>query len=165
MQIFQPVEHHRRRTRRVLTTALALSVGLLGSSTTWWLARPGQPVDHALGVAVPDGSRQLHEEHSDGDPEQAYMAVYLSSALPVGELMERFDAIAVESRIESRRYQLADGTEIFIAPPRDIPATRLSPIHPVSDGVPLGTRAWIVISHGRPPDSTWSVSVPPYGES
>ena len=143
--------------------ALAWSLTVLLFATGWWLMRPGRSVEEALGVPLPDGSRQLHEERAPTD--EPFTAVYLTSTLSVSDAMDRFASIAVEANAEARRFVLRDGTEVVVAPPQDVPATRLTPIHPVSEGVPLGTRCWIVISRGRPPASTWAVSVPPYGES
>lgn len=165
MRVLETVEQHRRRKRRVLAITLVLSLGALASAAGWWLIRPGRAVHEVLGVAVPDGCRQLHEERAGEEDAPHFRAVYLSSTWPVEDVEALFEPLAVERRQDSRRYLLEDGTEVFVAPPRDVPATRMSPIQPVSDGVPLGTRSWIVISHGTPPASTWTVSVPPVGES
>ncbi|HJL19572.1 MAG TPA: hypothetical protein RMH99_28170 [Sandaracinaceae bacterium LLY-WYZ-13_1] len=165
MKVYETVEQHRRRKRRRLATVLLLSLGALAAAFVWWLARPGRPVQRALGVSVPEGSRQLHDERATADADASFDAVYLSSTLSVAEATARFSSIAAEANDETRRYVLPDGTEVVVAPPHEIPATRLSPIHPVADEVPLGTRSWIVISRGTPPASTWTVSVPPLGES
>ena len=163
MQVLRTIEEHQRWTRRVLLVALGWSVAVLSIAGAWWLARPGRSVDEALGVTLPGGTRQLHEEHIDAD--RPFAAVYLTSSASVSETMDRFEAIADETNRENRRFVLPDGAEVFVSPPQDVPATQLTPIHPVSDGVPLGTRSWIVISRGSPPASTWAVSVPPFGES
>jgi hypothetical protein len=161
LPVLRTVAETRRERGLVLfaTGFLTLLVGWMGLG--WWLGRPGEPVDRALGVELPPGSRQVHAEHADVNPDAPFTAVYVTSAWTVAEAVERFEALAVEHHESARRFVLPDGTVVVVARPDDVPATRLSPIHPVRDDVPLGTRSWIVISRGTPPAATWSAAVPP----
>lgn len=147
-----------------MLSALALALGSWTAACAWWIARPGEPVESALGVSVPDGTRRLHGEEMTIDDETSFTAVYLSSALSVADAMAYYAAMAEHADEETRRFLMPDGTIVEIAPARDVPATRLGPIHTVSDGVPLGTRSWIMVFRGAPPASTGVVAVPPLGE-
>lgn len=165
MRVLRPVRNLRRPRRRLLLSALALALGSWTAACAWWVARPGEPVETALGVSVPEGSRQLHAEEMALEAEAPFSAVYLSSALSVNDAMAYYASIATETDEATRRFVMPDGSIVEIAPARDVPATRLGPIHPVSDGVPLGTRSWIIVVRGAPPASTGVVAVPPLGES
>lgn len=162
MEVLRTVEETRRRRAwtLVLTGALTLLVAAL--SVAFWLGRPGEPVEHALGVALPPGSRLVHHEHVEVDPASPYQAVYVSATWTVDEAVARFQTLASESHAEARRFVMPDGTMITVLRPDEVPATRLPPIHPVSDRVPLGTRSWIVVTRGIPPAGTWTAAVPPH---
>ena len=162
--ILSTVEQHRRRARRQLAAALALSLTFIGVAFAFSLARPGAPVDSALGLEMPSGTRVIREEHA-ASPRAAFGAMYLSSTLPVDTAVARFGALPGVLTHGERRFLLPDGRQVVVAPAREIPATQLGPIEPVYEGVPLGTRSWIIVSRGAPPDSTGVVSVPPLGES
>lgn len=166
MQVLRTVAETRREQAVLLfaTGFLALAFGWLGFA--WWLGRPGEPIQHALGVDLPIGSRQIHVEEADTDPRAPFAAVYVSTTWSVDEAVERFAAIAAEHHESARRFILPDGTVVVVARPDDIPATRLLPIQPIADSVPLGTRSWVVLTRGTPPAATWSAAVPPHvGES
>jgi hypothetical protein len=162
-----PTVAQTRRERAIVLFAagfLALVFGWVGLA--WWLGRPGEPIEHALGVELPHGSRRVHAEHAEVDPDAPFAAVYVSSTWSVREAVARFAAIAVEHHESAQRFILRDGTMVLVARPEDVPATRIGPIQPVTEGVPLGTRSWIVITRGTPPAATWSAAVPPHlGES
>lgn len=166
MRVLRTVEQVRRKRRRLLGGTFLLLTVLLAAPFTWWIVRPGEPVESALGVALPPGTRLVYSERMDTEPGPApFVALYLASTLTVDALEARFEAIADRPHRSSRRFVLSDGTVVVVAPPYDVPATQLSPIHAVTEGVPLGTRSWIILSHGTPPTSTTSIAVPPMGES
>jgi hypothetical protein len=119
-----------------------------------------------LGVSLPSGSRRVHEEQVTVDADAPYRAIYVSTTLSVDDAIDRFAKIATEGDRDARRFVLPNGTSVVITAPDDVPATRLMPIQPVTEGTPLGTGAWIVLSRGTPPEATWTTAVPPdFGES
>ena len=162
MLVLKTVAEHQRRRRRWWVSALSLISLLLLAPAAWWMLRPGIPVDHALGLELPPGTRLLHSESRD---EGSYRAVYLATTRSVEEHEERFSALAVETRPASHRFVLRDGTVVIVAQPYDIPSTRMMPVREVSAGVPLGVRSWLVFLKGELPESTRAISVPPLGES
>ena len=193
MQVLRTVQQHRRLARRTLALSLAASMGFVAAGLGWWLGRPGVPVTEAYGLTLPPGTRLVFEEHgpapepvvappahvlahsraealaADDDKPPLrpieYAAMYLAAAVPLDVTQAQVEGIRGVTPLGGRRYRLPDGLEVALAPARDVPATRLAPVEPVSDGVPLGTRSWIIVSRGEAPASTGTVSVPPYGES
>lgn len=193
MQVLRTVQQHRRLARRTLTLSLAASMGFVAAAFGWWLGRPGVTVTEAYGLTLPPGTRLVLEEHGPANepgvsstaPVLAhshaahavsaadkpvprpieYAAMYLAAAVPLDVAQAQIERIRGVTPLGGRRYRLPDGLHVALAPARDVPATRLAPVEPVSDGVPLGTRSWIIVSRGVAPASTGTVSVPPYGES
>lgn len=165
MEVLRTVEETKRERAMVLLASGALAFFFAWASFAWWVGRPGEPVERALGVELPPGSRQVHEEHVEVDPDAPYDAVYVSATWTVDEAIARFERLAKDSNLDARRFVMPDGTMVTVLRPDEVPATRLLPIHPVSDGVPLGTRSWIVVTRGIPPAATWTAAVPPNLES
>ncbi len=165
MRVLRTIEDARRERVMMLFASgfLALFFGWMGLA--WWLGRPGEPVENAFGIEMPPGSRQVYREHVASDPDSPFEAVYVSATWTVGEAVQRFARIAAHKDMDARRYVMRDGTMVFVSPAGDVPATHVAPIRPVSDGVPLGTRSWIVIVKGTPPTTTWTAAVPPNLES
>lgn len=162
MRVLRTVAEVRREQALLLfgTGFLALALGWTGLA--WWLARPGQLVERALGLELPAGSRLVHSEWAEVDPESPFAAVYVSTTWTVDEAVARLTPLATEHHPAARRFLMSDGAMVVVARPEDVPATRLLPIHPVTPSAPLGTRAWIVVSRGTPPAATWSAAVPPH---
>lgn len=165
MEVLRTTEATKRERAVVLLLAGLLALAFAWAGFAWWLGRPGEPADSALGVALPPGSRIVHEEHVEVDPEAPYEAVYVSATWTVDEAVERFSRTAVQRNVNARRFVMSDGTVVMVLRADEVPATRLVPVHPVSDGVPLGTRSWIVVMRGTPPAATWMAAVPPDLES
>jgi hypothetical protein len=165
MRVLRTVEDARRERAIMLFASGFLALVFAWMGLAWWLGRPGQPIDEALGVEVPPGSRQVYTEHVDSDPESPYEAVYVSATWTVNEAVTRFARSAAHRDLEARRFVMRDGTMIFVSPASDVPATHVTPIRPIREDVPLGTRSWIVIVRGTPPATTWTAAVPPNLES
>jgi hypothetical protein len=165
MDVLRTVDETRRERAMVLLASGLLAFLFAWAAFAWWVGRPGASVERALGVSLPAGSRQVHEEHVEVDPDAPYDAVYVSATWTVDEAVERLAAIATDSNVEARRFEMRDGTLVTVLRPDEIPATRLLPIQPVTEGVPLGTRSWIIVTRGTPPAATWSAAVPPNLES
>lgn len=165
MEVLRTTEETKRERALVLLASGLLAFFFAWASFAWWIGRPGAPVDDALGVSLPPGSREVHREHIEVDPAAPYDAVYVSATWTVGEAVERFASRAREANVDARRFVMPDGTLITVLRPDEVPATRLLPIHPVTEGVPLGTRSWIVVTRGTPPAATWTAAVPPNLES
>ncbi len=166
MEVLRTFEETRRRRTAMLLASAVTATLFAWSGFAWWLTRPGQPVDEALGVELPSGSRRIYEERVAVDSAAPFHAVYLSTTWSVDEAVAHFVSIANQVDPNARRYHLNDGTIVTIAPPEDVPATSLMPIQPVTEGIPLGTRCWIVLSRGVPPSATLFTAVPPdLGES
>lgn len=166
MQVLRTVEETRRERALLFVGSGFLALVFAWMGFAWWVGRPGEPVDAALGVELPPGSRRVHTEHAEVDPRAPFDAIYVSATWTVDESVGRFARLATERNDNARRFVMADGTMVTVAPPDDVPATRLLPIHPIAEGVPLGTRSWIIVTRGTPPAGTWSAAVPPgLGES
>ncbi len=166
MQVLRTVEETKRERALLLVGSGFLAIVFAWMGFAWWIGRPGEPIDAALEVSMPPGSRRVHVEHADVDPSAPFDAVYVSATETVDEAVGRYAAMAAERNVNARRFVMEDGTMITVAPPDEVPATRLLPIHPITEGVPLGTRSWIVVTRGTPPAATWSTAVPPdLGES
>lgn len=166
MRVLPSVKESRRHRAILLVSASLLALTFVSAAAGWWIGRPGAPVDRALGVQLPPGSRAIHREHAAIDEDAPYAAMYISATWTLEEAVDHFSGLAGVRDPSARRFVLEDGTTILIAPADDVPATRLMPIRPVSEGVPLGTGSWIVVTRGRPPAATWTAAVPPdLGES
>lgn len=166
MRVLRTVEEARRERALLLVGSGFLALVFAWMGFAWWIGRPGEPIEAALGVDMPRGARQVHIEHAATDPAAPFDAVYVSATETVDQAVRRFERLAVSRNAEARRFVMADGTMVTVAPPDEVPATRLLPIHPIADSVPLGTRSWIIVVRGTPPAGTWSAAVPPeLGES
>jgi hypothetical protein len=160
MRVLPSVEETKRHRAMLLVSSALLSLTFVVVAAIWWVSRPGAPVDEALGVALPPGSRAIHRERIEAEDEAPYAAMYISATWSISEAAEHFSRLSGEDDPGARRFMLEDGTTVVIAPADDVPATRLMPIHPVSEGVPLGTGSWIIVTRGTPPAATWSAAVP-----
>ncbi|HEY8432091.1 MAG TPA: hypothetical protein VIL20_27125 [Sandaracinaceae bacterium] len=166
MQVLRTVEQTTRERALLWVGSGFLALVFAWMGFAWWIGRPGEPIERALGVELPPGSRRVHSEHAEVDPHAPFEAVYVSATESVDAAVARYSAVAEESNFHARRFRLRGGTMVTVAPPDEVPATRLLPIHPITDGVPLGTRSWIVVTRGTPPAGTFSAVVPPdLGES
>lgn len=165
MRVLRTVEETRREHAIVLFASGFLALVFAWMGFAWWIGRPGQAVDQALGVELPPGSRQVHVEHADTDPDSPFDAVYVSATWSVNEAVARFARTAKHRDMEARRFLMRNGAMVVVSPASDVPATQLAPIHPITDGVPLGTRSWIIVVRGTPPTTTWTAAVPPDLES
>lgn len=161
MEVLRTTEATKREQAVVLLVAGALAFLFACAGFAWWVGRPGEPIGRALGVELPAGSRQVHIEHAAVDPAAPYEAVYVSATWTVDEAVARFAGLAAKPNLEARRFVMPDGTLVTVLRPDEVPATRILPIHPVTDGVPIGTRSWIIVMRGTPPAGTWMAAVPP----
>ncbi len=165
MRVLKTVEDAKRERLVMLFGAGFLALAFSWMALGWWLGRPGEPIESALGVPVPAGSREVYTEHVAADPRAPYDAVYVSATWSVREAIDRMSDRAEHTDLDSRRFTMRDGTMVVVSPAGDVPSTHTLPIHPVTDGVPLGTRSWIVVEHGTPPTTTSTAAVPPDLES
>jgi hypothetical protein len=166
MRVLKTVEETRRRWAALVLAAVLFAAAFLTAAFSWWIMRPGIPLEAALGVSLPPGSRRIHEEYAAVDPEAPYRAIYVSSSQSLDQTIAQFAPLAVEGDQHARRFVLHGGALVTIAPAEEVPATRLMPIRPVSGNVPLGTGCWIIVTRGTPPAATWTAAVPPdLGES
>jgi hypothetical protein len=166
MVVLKTVEEVRRRKTAVLLTSTIVAALFAWSGFAWWFARAGVPVERALGVALPHGSRRILEEHATVDPDAPFRAVYVSATGTTDDVAAIYASRASDADPDARRFELPNGTTVTILAPEDVPATRLMPIQPVAENPPLGTGCWIILSRGTPPAATWTTAVPPdLGES
>lgn len=160
MRVLKTVKETKRQRAMLLVSSSLLALACLSAAFGWWIGRRGAPVDRALGVELPPGSRAIHREHVSVHDDAPYAAVYVSTTWSLDDAVAHFSRASGERDPSARRFVLADGTTVTVAPADDVPATRLMPIRPVADAVPLGTGSWIVVMRGQPPAATWTAAVP-----
>src|SRR5688500_16364779 len=132
MRVLPPIRETRRRRALLIVSSALLASTFLTAAAAWWIGRPGAPVDQALGVALPPGSRAIHREAMEVDEDAPYAAMYISATWSLEDAVDHFSGLTGERDPSTRRFLLEDGTTVMVAPAEDVPATRLMPIHPVS---------------------------------
>ncbi|MCB9659547.1 MAG: hypothetical protein H6726_18015 [Sandaracinaceae bacterium] len=113
---------------------------------------PSRDVSVALGVQLPPGTQQAHEQAGAG-PEGASVSLVVLATRESEQ-----DTLAFLRHLPGARDTRpgcvdVSGATVCVTPPERVPRTLFAPVRPVADAAPAWARAWIAVerSEGPPP--------------
>jgi len=112
---------------------------------------PGDPAEELWGIAMPEGTRQIHIEEGTGYDGLSFTTVWLATPQEPAAVAAFFAEASGTGDAETMTFHFPDG-RISIMPIDEIPQTSVQPRGPVVSDEPDGMEAWIVAYQDRSAD-------------
>lgn len=113
---------------------------------------PSADVRIALGVLMPPGTQQVHEQHGAGPEGADVSLIALATRSSEGAALAFVRALAGARETRAGCVDVS-GASVCVTPPDRIPPTLLAPVRPVASRAPSWAQAWIAVvrASGPPP--------------